>query len=101
MGNYTVSPSSDGVRPAMKQMYNGRNVATRPIPLIVDSSEIRAINAAAADQEPKAYAVNMPSGPRPVGADQVFGTRVAGAPGNAVTDRAAVFNPLTGTANFE
>ena len=101
MGNYTVSPSSDGVRPRMNQFYNGRNTATRPIPLIVDSSEIRAINAAAADQEPKAYAVNMPSGPRPVGAEQVFGTPVAGAPGNAVSQRAGVFNPWTGTENFE
>ena len=60
MGNHTVSPSSDGVRPPMKAMYTGRGVATRPIPLIVDESEKRAINAAAADSAPKTSAVNMP-----------------------------------------
>lgn len=85
----------------MKKMYDGKNVATRPIPLIVDQSEIRAINAAAADQRPKTEAVNMPSGPRPAGAEAVFGTKVKGAPGNTVSDRTAVFNPLTGTSNFE
>lgn len=101
MANYTVSPSSDGVRPPMKQLYTGRNVATRPIPLITDESERRAIDAAAADQRPKAAAARMPSLPRPTGSDTIFGTKIAGAPGNTVTDRAAVFDPLTGTSNFE
>jgi len=101
MGNYTVSPSSDGSKPRMKQMYTGRNVATRPIPVIVDESDRRAIAAAAADQRPKTSAVQMPSLPRPSGADTVFGTKIAGAPGNAITDRAAVFNPLTGLDNME
>ena len=49
MANRTVSPSTRGVRPAMKKMYDGRNVATRPIPIIVDTSDLRAIAAAAAD----------------------------------------------------
>ncbi|AEL97913.2 capsid accessory protein [Mycobacterium phage Patience] len=102
MANRTVSPSTQGVRPAMRQMYNGRNVATRPIPLIVDTSEIRAIMAAAADARPKTSAVNFPqSGPRPAGAAVVFGTKVSGAPGNVVSNNAATFAPLTGTQNFE
>lgn len=100
MANRTVSPSTQGVRPAMKQMYRGKG-ATRPIPLIVDSSDIRAIAAAAADQRPKTSAVNFPqSGPRPGGIGVVFGTKVAG-PGNVVSNRAGIFAPLTGTQNFE
>lgn len=101
MANRTVSPSTQGVRPRMSKMYDGKNVATRPIPLIVDSSDIRAIRAAAADQRPKTSAVNFPqSGPRPAGASVVFGTRVSG-PGNVINSRTAVFAPLTGTQNFE
>ena len=100
--NTTVSPSTQGVRPAMKKMYDGRNVATRPIPLIVDESERRAIAAAAADQKPKLSAVQFPTvGPRPGGADAIFGTKVTGAPGNVINGRSATFNPLTGTENFE
>lgn len=98
--NRTVSPSTDGVRASVKKMYDGRNVATRPIPLIVDTSEKRAIAAAAADSAPKTSAVNFPTtGPRPGGADAIFGTKVTGAPGNA--GKKGVFNPLTGTDNFE
>lgn len=101
-GNHMVSPSTQGVRPNMKKMYDGRNVATRPIPLIVDESERRAINAAAADSRPKTFAVNFPTaGPRPGGTEGVFGTQVTGAPGNVINNRAGTFNPLTGTENFE
>lgn len=100
--NRTVSPSTQGVRPKMSKMYDGRNTATRPIPLVVDQSELRAINAAAADQKPKTSAVNFPTtGPRPGGADAVFGTPVTGAPGNVINGRSGTFNPATGTENFE
>lgn len=96
--NYTVSPSTSGVRASVKKMYDGRNVATRPIPIIVDTSEARAIAAAAADSKPKTSAVNMPSGRRVPGAEVMFGTPVA-APGNVA--KGAAWNPLTGTDNFE
>lgn len=97
-----VSPSTQGVAPKMSKLYDGRNVATRPIPIIVDESERRAIAAAAADQKPKTSAVNFPTtGPRPGGASAVFGTQVTGAPGNVINSRTGVFNPLTGTENFE
>lgn len=100
MVNRTVSPSSQGVRPRMAKMYDGKNTATRPIPIIVDTSEIRAIAAAAADARPKMAAVNFPqSGPRP-GANVVFGSQVA-APGNVINSRTGIFAPLTGTQNFE
>jgi len=95
----TVSPSTQGVRPAMKKMYDGRNTATRPIPIIVDQSEIRAINAAAADAKPKTSAVNFPqSGTRVKGVDVVFGSKTA-SPGNVI--KGGTFSPLTGTENFE
>ena len=103
MANRTVSPSTHGVRPAMHKMYDGRNVATRPIPVIVDESERRAIAAAAADARPKAESVNWPtSGPTQhiKGAAGVFGTQIA-SPGNAINGRSGVFNPATGTENFE
>lgn len=96
----TASPSTDGVKPRMMKMYDGRNVATRPIPIITDTSEQRAIAAAAADSQPKVRAVNMPSGPRPKGAEVVYGTSVA-SPGNVIQGRSAVWNPLIGTDNFE
>jgi hypothetical protein len=86
----------------MKKMYDGRNVATRPIPIIVDSGERRAIAAAAADQKPKTSAVNFPTtGPRPGGADAVFGTKVTGAPGNVINNRSGTFNPATGLQEME
>ena len=53
--NRTVSPSTQGVRPAMKKLFDGRNMATRPIPIISDVSEQRAIAAAAADQIGRAH----------------------------------------------
>lgn len=100
MANRTVSPSTGGVRPRMSQMYRGKG-ATRPIPLIIDQSEIRAIRAAAGDARPLASAVNFPmSGPRPAGASVVFGTQIAG-PGNVINGRQGTFAPLTGLQNME
>lgn len=96
--NYTVSPSTSGVRPVTQKMFDGRNMATRPIPVIVDTSMARAIMSAAADSRPKTSAVNMPSGKRIVGAEAIYGTPVS-APGNVA--QGAVWNPLTGTDNFE
>lgn len=52
-------------KPRMTKLFDGRNMATRPIPVIHDSSDDRAIRAAAADQKPLGEMVNMPSGPRP------------------------------------
>lgn len=63
----------------MKKMYDGRNVATRPIPVTLDSSDARAIAVAASEQRPKAEVVNMPSRPNVAGVEAVFGTQVAGA----------------------
>lgn len=91
MARQTVSPSTTGVRPNMHKMYDGR-AATRPIPLIVDSSEVRAIAAAAADQKPKSEVVNFPSAPLASTAVEVFGTVV---PGSARV-RGGVFNPAVG-----
>lgn len=90
--NRPVSPSVTGVRPRVSKMYDGRNVATRPIPVIVDVSEARAIAAAAADQTPKVSVVNMPSKPRPTGADTIFGTQV---PRSAQVN-GAVYDPAAG-----
>jgi hypothetical protein len=81
-----------GVRPFMNQMYTGRNVATRPIPLIVDVSEARAIAAAAADQAPKGSVVNMPSKPRPTAADTIFGVSVP----RSAQINGAVYDPSAG-----
>lgn len=80
------------VKPRMSAMYNGMNVATRPIPIINDYGDQLALLAAAADQRPKGYAVNLPSGPRPAGTAAVFGTPVRG----AARVRGGVFNPATG-----
>lgn len=100
MANRTVSPSTQGVRPRMALMYRGKG-ATRPIPLIVDQSEIRAIRAAAADSKPLGSAVNFPTaGPRPAGTAVIFGTQIGG-PGNAINAYTGIFAPLTGTQNFE
>jgi hypothetical protein len=54
------------VTPRVKKMFTGRG-KTRDIPVITDTSDLRAIKAAAADQKPKGQYVNMPSGPRPKG----------------------------------
>ncbi len=71
-----ASPSTTGMPPRMQKMFDGRNMATRPIPIIVDASEARAIAAAAADQRPKGEVVNMPSKPRPTSSDTIFGVVV-------------------------
>jgi hypothetical protein len=76
----------------MSKMYDGKNVATRPIPIIVDVSEMRAIAAAAADSQPKGAVVNMPSKPRPSGADTIFGTPVS----RSATVAGAVYDPAVG-----
>jgi hypothetical protein len=80
------------VKPRMSKLYDGRNVATRPIPVITDYGDALALRAAAADQRPKAKAVNMPSAPHPVGGSVVLGTKVAG----ATRLTGGVFNPATG-----
>jgi hypothetical protein len=84
-----------GVTPRMGKLYDGRNVATRPIPVIVDISEARANAAAAADQRPKGTVVNMPSKPRPSGADTIFGTQIPGTNpmGNSTS---GVYDPMVG-----
>ena len=91
----TVSPSSQGKRPAMKKMYDGRNVATRPIPVFHDTGTDRAIAAAAIDQIPKTEVVNWPDGPRPAGTGTVFGSQVAG----ATKISGGVYNPSAGQTN--
>jgi hypothetical protein len=89
-GSKKSKPANAGsVKPNMHKMYDGLNVATRPIPVIIDESDRRAILAAAADQRPKQDVVNMPSGPRPSGTDAVFGTAVGG----AAKVRGGVYNP--------
>ena len=92
MARRGVSPSTGGVRPKMSKMYDGKG-ATRPIPIIVDSSEARAIAAAAADSKPLVEVVNMPSAPRVTGATAVFGTQVTG----ATRVRGGVYNPAVGS----
>lgn len=86
-------PAQPGsVRPNMHKMFDGQNVATRPIPVTVYESDRRAIDAAAADQKPKAKAVQMPSGPRPSGTDAVFGSKVPG----STNVNGGTFNPAVG-----
>lgn len=91
MARRTVSPSTEGVRPRMSKMYDGKG-ATRPIPIIVDSVERRAIAAAAADSRPKSEVVNWPSAPLATQDVAVFGTVV---PGSARV-RGGVYNPAVG-----
>lgn len=92
MPDFTSKSNPGSVRPAMKKMFDGRNIATRPIPVQIDSSDLLAIKVAAANQRPKTYAVKMASGPRPTGSDVVFGTQVAGGSKLAM----GVFNPASG-----
>lgn len=80
----------------MQKLYDGKNVATRPIPLVIDNSDARAIMAAAADQKPKGNVVNMPSKPRPTGADTIFGTPVA----RSATVSGGVYDPMVGIDNI-
>jgi len=75
----------------MKKMYDGRNVATRPIPVIVDESERRAIAAAASDSKPLGDVVQMPSGPRAKAAGSgVLGKPVRG----GARIKAGNYNPI-------
>ena len=90
--NRPVSPSMTGATPRMSKMYDGRNVATRPIPIVIDVSEARAIAAAASDQKPLGAVVNLPSKPRPTGADTIFGTPVA----RSATVSGGVYDPAVG-----
>lgn len=90
--NRPLSPSMTGVRPLTQKMYDGKNVATRPIPIVVDVSEARAIAAAAADSAPKGAVVNMPSKPRPTAADTLFGSPVP----RSATVNGAVYDPAVG-----
>jgi hypothetical protein len=92
MADYTSNANPGGVRPNMHKMFDGRNIATRPIPVIIDSSDLLAIRVAAANFRPKTYAVKMASGPRPKGTDVVFGTQVAGGAKLAM----GTFNPGSG-----
>lgn len=80
------------VKPRISKMYDGRNVATRPIPIITYESDRRAIAAASSDQKPKHKAVNMPSGPRPGGIEVISGSKVSGSKGL----KAGTYNPATG-----
>ena len=89
-----VSPSTQGVRPAMKEMYRGRG-KTRPIPIIVDSAERRAIAASAADQKPKVGVVNMPMNRRVTGVSVIFGSVVGGAKVNGGNYKPAVGGAVT------
>lgn len=92
MPDYTAQSNPGRTAPKMTKLYDGRNVATRPIPVFLDSSDLLAIKVAAANQTPKTFAVKMASGPRPTGADVVFGTVVAGGASPAM----GTFSPATG-----
>jgi hypothetical protein len=104
INNRAASPSTMGVKPQIQKVYDGRNVATRPIPLVIEASDARAIAAAAADSKPKAESVNwnvtnsLAAGAGTPTAQSVFGTRVSS--GGDIM-RSGVFNPATGTENFE
>jgi len=89
--NRPVSPNTTGVAPTLHKMFDGR-MATRPIPVIVDTSELRAIAAAAGDQAPLGAVVNMPSKPRPTGTDTIFGSPVS----RSASVRGGVYNPSAG-----
>lgn len=94
MARQTVSPSTTGVRPRMSKTYDGKG-ATRPIPLIVDSSEARAIAAAAADSRPRSEVVNFPSAPLATKDVALFGTVVPG----STKVSGGVYNPAVGNDN--
>jgi hypothetical protein len=85
-----MAPSQPGSRkPKMSKMYDGRNVATRPIPILHDSSEDRAIGAAAADSKPLGEIVNFPT-TKHVNVKGVLGTKVAG----SAKVRGGNYNPI-------
>ena len=92
MADFTAQANPGRSRPKMTKMYDGRNVATRPIPVFLDAMDLLAIRVAAANFVPKTFAVKMASGPRPTGADVVFGTVVAGGASPAM----GTFNPASG-----
>jgi hypothetical protein len=81
-------------KPGMKKMFDGRNIACRPIPVFHDQSDMIAIAVAAADQRSRASAVNMPSAPggHVGGVQPVFGTQV----GSLAKFKTGVYNPGTG-----
>jgi len=79
-------------KPRMMKLFDGRNVATRPIPVTTTVDEERNIASAAAELKPKHGVVNMPSGPRVSGTEPVFGTKVKG----AASLRGGVYNPSAG-----
>lgn len=85
----TKITATSGHRPRVKKMFDGRDTATRPIPVIVDSVDRRKIAAAAADQKSQKNATRMPSGPRVGGVEEIFGTRIR-------TTGGSPFNPATG-----
>lgn len=91
MANRTVSPNTGGVRPRMSRMYQGKG-ATRPIPIIVDTSERRAIAAAALDTKPKLSVVNMPMNQRPSGSSTIFGTQIS----SLARINAGIYSPVVG-----
>lgn len=76
------------VKPNMHKMYDGRNVATRPIPVILDSGDMRAIASAAIQQRPLGQVVNFPA-TRHIKVPGVLGARAAG----AESVNAGVYNP--------
>lgn len=76
------------VKARVKKMFDGRNMATRPIPVIHDTSDDRAIAAAVYDTKPRGDLVNMPSGRR-VSAKPILGTQI----GSKAKLRAGVYNP--------
>lgn len=78
-------------KPKMKKFGQQRGTKTREIPVVVYPSDMRAIDAAAADQRPKGKATRMPSGPRVGGVSEIFGTKISSSPGGGAT-----FNPGSG-----
>ena len=70
-------------KPRMKKLFTGRG-KTRPIPRVVDASDIRAAKVVNAQQTPRTSATRDVFGPRPsMGA--VAGTKVAGSRAKAGT----------------
>lgn len=86
MAKKPAQPGS--VKPNMHKMFDGRNIATRPIPVIQDSEDFRAGISAAIDQAPRGDVVNFPQGPRP-NVKGVLGTKVSG----STKVRGGTYNP--------
>lgn len=82
-------PAQPGtVSPRMHKMFDGRNIATRPIPVIHDTSDDRAITSDAIQQAPRGEIMNFPQGPRPK-AGVVLGQKVRG----GAKTKAGTYNP--------